>query len=83
MSDAPISASAVKTLHQELEGYIQASYGDRPLSPTQFHEVRQAFMAGAVVALNRVAEISRHSDDDALVALVKLFDEVEHEARPR
>lgn len=67
----------------ELQTYLRACYGDRPIHPTQLREVRQAFMAGGLVALRQVLEAAKKSEAEATAAIHQLFAELEHEGRPR
>lgn len=45
-----------KNLQEELDRFIQASYGGPLTNPTQAIAIRQAFVAGAFVAKQRLLE---------------------------
>lgn len=72
-----------RVMVHEFASYLRACYGDRPIHPTQLGEVRQAFMAGGLVALRQVLEAAKKSEAEATVAIHQLFAELEHEGRPR
>ncbi len=64
----------MKTIAEQWEGFYRATY---PLGtvPDQLRQVKQAFFAGAFVAIQSAVSVAPLPDDEAVAQLGKLLDE--------
>jgi hypothetical protein len=66
----------MKSIDQQWEEFYRATY---PLGtvPDQIRQVKQAFFAGAFVAIQSAVSVAPLPDDEAVAQLGKLLDECE------
>lgn len=65
-----------KTIKELFNEYREACYGSAPLNQTQEEEVKQAFMAGAIIVFDKMNEISKLPPDSACDQLGALEQEI-------